>query len=140
MTSTNSLFDKLEGSKLTQVCFVHDYIQLVFQDNGGSIYNPLTVIQKNQFLKKGDLGYADSLVDHIGLKIIKVRYSEEEVVVFSFENGTGFSVSLRPEDYSECPEAVSFEIDKDLIKASMGINEIKNLSFKIKSILWHGVC
>lgn len=113
MENSNSVIKKLEGLKLSQVCFVHDYLQLVFEDYGVTVNNPLTVIQKNQSLTKETVGYADSLVGYIGKTLNSVTNSENKFI-FSFNDETNFSVSLRSEDYY-CPEAIVFHIDKDIV-------------------------
>jgi hypothetical protein len=52
---------------LSQVVFVHDYVQLVFQNACISIYNPISVqIGTASALAKGSPGFCDALVGLIG--------------------------------------------------------------------------
>ena len=51
----------LDVEPLSQVVFVHDYIQLAFQDTYFSLYNQVTVIRHDNLLTRNDLGFCDEL-------------------------------------------------------------------------------
>ena len=51
---------------LSQVVFVHDYVQLVFHDRAFSLFNRLTYQDNSYELLQGALGFCDSLVGLIG--------------------------------------------------------------------------
>jgi hypothetical protein len=51
---------------LSQVVFVHDYVQLVFQDRAFSLFNSLTYCEQSSVLPQGSPGFCDSLVALIG--------------------------------------------------------------------------
>lgn len=50
---------------LSQVVFVHDYVQLVFQDCGFSLYNVVTYCQGATIIRQGRPGFSDALVSLI---------------------------------------------------------------------------
>ena len=52
----------LLNCELSQVTFVHDYIQLTFQDVGLSAYNHVTLEANDTRLAQGDIGFCDLLV------------------------------------------------------------------------------
>jgi len=51
---------------LSQVVFVHDYVQIVFQDRAFSIFNSLTYHEGSTVLHQGAPGFCDALVELIG--------------------------------------------------------------------------
>ena len=76
---------------LSQVVFVHDYVQLVFQDCGFSFFNRLTYRHGDSALNQGDRGFCDSLVsliDHTG----SVE-SEGGELTLRFSNGASVTVA-----------------------------------------------
>ena len=50
---------------LSQVVFVHDYLQLVFQGCGFSLYNVVTYCQGATTIRQGRPGFSDALVSLI---------------------------------------------------------------------------
>lgn len=91
---------------VTQVVFAHDYIQLVFDTEILSIYNPMRFrgLQGGE-IEEGQTGFADALVGVIGTKACSVKWSEAECLVLQFE-GKG---SLAVANDSTVPEAVQFK-------------------------------
>ena len=55
---------------LSQVVFVHDYVQLVFQDCSFSFYNRLTYQHGCLALGHGTPGFCDALVSLIGSTVL----------------------------------------------------------------------
>jgi hypothetical protein len=51
---------------LSQVVFVHDYLHLVFQDRGFTLYNVVTYSAGADELHQGQPGFCDALVSLIG--------------------------------------------------------------------------
>ena len=51
---------------LTQVVFVHDYLQLVFQDCTFSLYSIATFAHEESVFGQGSPGFCDALVSLIG--------------------------------------------------------------------------
>ena len=92
---------------LSQVVFVHDYLQLIFQDEGFNIYN-LAAIQNNgaQFAQ-GRPGFCDALVSHIGQRVIETSRWDGYVLVLTFERGAQFAVRSDDEAITG-PEAFEF--------------------------------
>jgi hypothetical protein len=80
---------------LSQVVFVHDYVQLVFQGERFSIYNPLSVAGTQSTLRLGSPGLCDALVRLIGQSAVCVTPPESCVLALSFERGDTVFVSKR---------------------------------------------
>jgi hypothetical protein len=94
----------LEAAPLSQVVFVHDYIQLVFQDTYFNLYNRVTVHRGGCTLSASDSGFADELRRLIGQRVIDISSEEGQFSALKFEQGTQVAVSLRAED-ANGPEA-----------------------------------
>lgn len=90
---------------LSQVVFMHDYIQLVFQEDEFSIYNDSVIARGASRLRKGQLGFCDALVSLIGVPALSASTSSEKSLVLTFANGTEFSV----ERFGFGPEAWDFQ-------------------------------
>jgi hypothetical protein len=88
---------------LTQVVFVHDYVQLVFEDERLSVYNMATVSVRGGILRTGAPRFAEALVALIGQRaeVIASPFS------LRFSNGATFTISFAPEDVRG-PEAFTF--------------------------------
>lgn len=91
--------DILPTEPLSQVVFVHDYIQLVFQDACFSIYNIAELQLAETTLLQGQPGFCDALVGLIGLPLISV--SSGPMLSLSFQGGVMFVVT----EGSSGPEA-----------------------------------
>ena len=91
--------DLLPTEPLSQVVFVHDYIQLVFQDSGFSIYNIAELRLGETSVFQGQLGFCDGLVGLIGLSLISV--SARPMLSLTFQGG----VMLVVTEASSGPEA-----------------------------------
>ena len=83
---------------LTQVVFVHDNVQLRFQDLVLSIFSRLTVTQGARALNRPDPGFCDALVSLIEKRVVSTDYSEGEDMRLTFDDGTIIDASLRSED------------------------------------------
>jgi hypothetical protein len=90
---------------MSQVVFVHDYIQLVFQDDGFSIYNRATLhIGANLFIQ-GQPGFCDQLVALIGQRAV-VTAGPDHSLELAFDGGVRFAVPMG--DSATGPEAWQF--------------------------------
>lgn len=92
---------------LSEVAFVHDYIQLVFQSQNFSIYNRAQVTQSSLTLTQGDQGFCDVLVGLIGCSVLQAYSNEQYKLVLEFENGEKFLVPSAAE-YVHGPEAFQY--------------------------------
>lgn len=99
---------------LSQVVFVHDYLQLVFQDEGFSIYNLAQLEHQGTCLLQGAAGFCDGLVGLIGQRVTDVSTTTGTVLTLTFEGGTRLSV-LSGENGARGPEAFEFRGPNDLI-------------------------
>jgi hypothetical protein len=82
----------LPESSLSQVVFVHDYVQLVFQDEAFSLYNRVIVKTKDAEYEQGGAGFADSLVSLIGRAVLEVDSSDRFAIALRFDCGTQVQV------------------------------------------------
>ena len=75
---------------LSQVVFVHDYLQLVFQDCAFTLYNCATYTKGTTALRQGQIGFCDALVSLIDQDArTEVR---SESLVLHFTSGAVVSV------------------------------------------------
>ena len=96
----------LPKSSLSQVVFVHDYIQLVFQDEAFSLYNPVIVKTLDENNEQGGAGFADSLVSLIDRAVVEVDSSEGFAIALRF--GCGRQVQVLRNGGAKSPEAFQF--------------------------------
>ena len=92
---------------LSQVVFVEDYLQLVFQDEGFSIYNLSKIEIEEHSMSQGSAGFCDALVSLIGQRITNVTSTNENVLSLSFEKAARLLV-LSGEIGARGPEAFQF--------------------------------
>jgi len=71
---------------LSQIVFIHDYLQLVFQDACFCIYNTAELRQGGNSLSQGQHGFCDVLVSLIGQPLTSV--SAAPSLALTFQNGT----------------------------------------------------
>jgi hypothetical protein len=87
-----------QAEPLSEVRFVHDYLQFVFWPHGLSVYVRLRVSTGGHFLSPTDAGFYDSICTLIGQKLVSVTRAEKVQLELLFSGGTALIVSLRPED------------------------------------------
>jgi hypothetical protein len=85
--------DLLPSDPLSQVVFVHSYLQLVFQDSCFSIYNPSTLRVRDTILTFGQPGFADDIVALIGQGLSSVSLDGEDSISLIFKTGAVLSVA-----------------------------------------------
>jgi hypothetical protein len=73
---------------MSQVIFVHDYLQLVFQDDIFTLYNPAEIRCAETQISHGSPGFCDALVALLGRRVTSVSVDHAEPLILSFENGT----------------------------------------------------
>ncbi len=83
--------DFLPAEPLSQVVFIHDYIQLVFQEACFTIYNSVELWLGETPVLQGRPGFCDTLVSLIGLSIISV--SVRPVLSLTFQSGVTLVVT-----------------------------------------------
>ena len=94
------IFEELRGEQLSAVTFVQDYLQLWFDGPGINVTNPLTVVSSSGKVTTDQPGFRDALCAQIAKIVDKVEIRSSDALVVRFTDGTLFSVSLKPEDYS----------------------------------------
>lgn len=96
---------------LSQVVFVHDYIQMRFQESVFNLYNSPVIEFETKILFRDDPGFCDKLVDLIDNKLIAVSDSEDYSITMTFENGTVVAVQRS----NEFPEAWEFSSKEGIV-------------------------
>ncbi len=100
---------------LTQVVFVHDYIQLVFEAETLSIFNLMRFRGlQGEELEQGRIGFADALWGLIGARAHSVSTSPSECLALQFENKGRLAVTCEA-DESPGSEAFQFNSMAGLI-------------------------
>jgi hypothetical protein len=77
---------------LTQVVFVHDYIQLVFDGQTFSLYGNISVVSKGEQLGRKSSGFCDRLVGLIGQRATAAAGPPEDELNLRFESGVSIQV------------------------------------------------
>jgi hypothetical protein len=100
-----SSLERLVGRDVSSVCFVRDYIEIVFEELKLTCYTPPTVHSSgsDRSTTIGAPGYRDTLCEFIGKHVQSAVEKPREISV-QFDDSGGFIISLRCED-SVGPEA-----------------------------------
>jgi hypothetical protein len=77
----------LSMEPLSQVVFVHDYVQFRFQDTCLSLYSALSIGTPKGVLHRTDQGFCDALVELIGQRVASVDYRAEDHLQITFAGG-----------------------------------------------------
>lgn len=85
---------------LSQVTFVHDYVQLRFQETCLSLYSRLVISTNGVTLGRSDRGFCDALVALIGQSAMSVDYQAKDHLRIAFSTGAILSASLKAIDAS----------------------------------------
>ena len=96
----------LEGSKLSSVEFVQDYVQLRFDGPTLTAITPPRIRVLDELLEWGRQGYRDALCDRIGKLVSHASTIPEQEIKIEFEDGASISISLHPGDYRAAEAAV----------------------------------
>ena len=99
---------------LSQVSFVQDYIQLVFQHETLSIYNPAEVCIFAKRIASGEPGFADALVHLIGRSTMSVQFNVNELLRLEFDDGSTVAVQKAAADSSSI-EAFKFNGNNTIV-------------------------
>ncbi len=92
---------------LSQVVFIHDYLQLIFQDEMFNIYNLSKVSRAGEIVMQGQSGFCDAVVALIDQRVENVSHSDSHILELLFEDGTQFLVGR--DEASICdPEAYGY--------------------------------
>jgi hypothetical protein len=105
---------------LSQVVFIHDYIQLIFQSATFTIYNSCTIELKADSVSQGSRGFADQLVQQIGRRAQAQSLQGEHALILLFEGGVALKVKRRDE---ENPGPEAYEAHTDGGDIIMELNE-----------------
>ncbi len=92
---------------LSQVVFIHDYLQLIFQGEGFNIYNLAEVEIHGVRIAQGQPGFCDAVVSLIGQRVTAASHSDKCALKLSFGEGSQFVVRSDAAAISG-PEAFQF--------------------------------
>ena len=101
---------------MSQVVFVHDYLQLVFQSATLTVYNTVSLECNDGTFTFGKTGFADAMVGLIGQRILEGNASEQHALEFSFESGATLRIARR-DVLNPGPEAFMVHTDDGEIVA-----------------------
>lgn len=108
----------LEGSDLSTVIFIRDYIQFVFEGEKENVLLsaftlPTTVVSNHKYDFQTS-GWRDALCSSINKTVSTAITEDGNAIEIAFEDGTILEISLREEDY-EGPEAAMLTNDNGQI-------------------------
>jgi hypothetical protein len=103
---------------LSQVVFIHDYVQLVFQETRFTLYNEVTVVINEGSAAQGQVGFADALVSLLEQKVEIAGSTALYALELSFESGAVVRV-LRRDLHNPGPEAFMVHTDDGSIEIEM---------------------
>ena len=98
MEKPSGLDELCEADALSQVVFVQDYIQLVFQNYRLSIYNRVRISRDESRWDESTPGFCDELRRLIGQRATHTSYARGDAFAVMFEDRTTVAISLKPED------------------------------------------
>ena len=102
------MVDMLPAQPLSQVVFVHDYLQLAFQGERFSLFNRVQVATPARSAMQGEPEFAGLLVALIDQRVTQILESPAAILELHFQNGSAVQV-LRDEEFVAGPEAFTFE-------------------------------
>jgi hypothetical protein len=91
------------GEHLSSIEFIHDYLQLHFQDKTCTCYIWPKIIFSGLEITKRDIDYKNKLCNFIGKIVLDVYMAEKIELSFIFTDGNKITISLDPNN----PEIVS---------------------------------
>ena len=100
--------DTLSGDRLSAVEFVHEHLQLRFEEAVLTLYVWPDVADADGIsVGYGQPNYRDALCSAIDEAVSSAEFNEGDALTLEFENGTVFALSLRDEEL-DTPEVGSF--------------------------------
>jgi hypothetical protein len=100
------VLDRIVGQRVSSVCFVEDYWQLVLEDATVSFVNATKISASGA---DHDLPDESRLRGLIGAVVAKTEIEPNDEMRLVFGTAVVLSVTLRPQDYRWGPEAVMIQ-------------------------------
>lgn len=104
---------------LSEVRFVRDYLQLVFEPYTLTIYARLSVEIERRVLDRSALGFCDCVCRLIGERVVRVERDDGVRLSIVFSDGTRLMVSLRDDD-AVAPEVAMLTDDRGFMMVDRG--------------------
>lgn len=99
--------DYLNSSVITDIIYVHDYIQIITSKGAFNAYNPVYYNNHDIII---ELNPEFPLTNIVGKAIIQNHFYKDEKVVFILDDKNQIEVSLLPADYVG-PEAMDIQLN-----------------------------
>jgi hypothetical protein len=99
-----SSLERLVGSSVSAICFVQNYVQVMFEDLVLTCYSTPTVCISEKEASIHTPGYRDKLCELIGKSVQSVTERLRDELAIYFEGGDSVRISLRFKD-ARSPEA-----------------------------------
>jgi len=112
VSDDSSMLNELEGSQLSSVEFVMDYVQLRFDGPTLTVYNQPAVRTEHETIKWGDVRFRNALCGLIAHIVSSTDVRRREAAEIVFDNGSVFIVPLGWNDFRG-PEALTFDAGGD---------------------------
>jgi hypothetical protein len=84
----------IDNEPLSQVVFVHDYVQLVFQDTTLSVYCSMSIASPRDSIGWRGPGWCDALVALIGQSVNSVDYLPRDHLRITFSDASVLRICL----------------------------------------------
>jgi hypothetical protein len=88
----------LIGTELKSVCFIEDYLELVFNDSKVTFYAWPHVLLTEFSVAFGEPEYRNALCAQIGEEVVQASIEEGSALTIELANAVVFGLSLREED------------------------------------------
>lgn len=96
---------------LSQVVFLHDYLQLVFGDSSLSIYGPAAITIRDATCVFGQTGFCDAMVSLLGATVLSVAADVAGSLHIQFDSGAKIAVAAS----GDGPESWQLNADGEII-------------------------
>jgi hypothetical protein len=94
---TGTGYDELlTADSLSEIRFVHEYVQFVFWPLTLSVYANVGATSAGVSLHQSDSGYYDTICRLIGQKIVRIERNDNVEMTLQFSGGAVLSISLVP--------------------------------------------
>lgn len=108
--SEKHVMESMRNRRLTEVIFLHGYVQLLFNGAYLNAYTRPTVVTFAGAVDPTAAEYRDALRKLIGKVVKTVCEVPEERLSIQFDDGTSVEISLKAED-RVCAEAAMLQFD-----------------------------
>lgn len=109
-----SSLERLVGKEVSSVCFVRDYLQIVFEELILTCYTLPALCISGELLNPNVTGYRDKLCELIGKSVQSVVERQREELAIYFERDDNIRISLRFEDAASVEAAMLHQLGGEI--------------------------